>query len=147
VPGARAEFDRLRADGFVAYRRDPSGEWVEVRDFDAAPVSCDGAGGDTGVEASPRHGRTNPAAPVGDDGVPRDRVRDCDSSASLAGLGYLKDWLGVEGCWGVLEVRLNHAIVEVRNGGGGIRTHDRGCPRCRFSRSRAGLADELGLNR
>lgn len=37
-----------------------------------------------------RHGRTSPVAPVEDVGVPRDRVRDCDSSAWLAGLGFLR---------------------------------------------------------
>jgi hypothetical protein len=47
--------------------------------------------GPVGESAGGLSGRTCPAAPVEADYVTRDRVRDCDSSAWLAGLRFLKD--------------------------------------------------------
>jgi hypothetical protein len=77
--------------------------------------------------------------------TPRDRLRDCDSVAYLAQVWRLGDRRtsgGQRRNYRVFSSTM--PIMAARSGGGGMRTHDRGCPRCRFSRCGAGHLDEFG---
>jgi hypothetical protein len=49
--------------------------------------------------------------------------------------GFVGDWPKLHEWWRAASTfGSTTPIIAICSGGGGIRTHDRGCPRCRFSR-------------